>query len=82
MKVKDWIKELNKGVAGEILIQSIDFDGLMSGFDDQLFDLTMTHSKIPVILSSGFSSINNIKEAIENFNPSGICVSSISVKYH
>ena len=34
----------------------------------------MTHSKIPVILSSGFSSINNIKEAIENFNPSGICV--------
>ncbi len=77
MKVKDWIKELNKGVAGEILIQSIDFDGLMSGFDDQLFDLTMTHSKIPVILSSGFSSINNIKEAIENFNPSGICVSSI-----
>ena len=77
LKVKDWIKELNNGIAGEILVQSIDFDGLMRGFDYHLFDLAMTYSKIPVILSSGFSSIKNIEEAIENFNPSAICVSSL-----
>jgi len=77
IKVKDWIKVLNNGIAGEILIQSIDFDGLMRGYDYKLFDLVMTKSKIPVILSSGFSSINNIQEAVENFNPSGICLSSL-----
>lgn len=77
IKVKDWIKELNNDLAGEILIQSIDYDGLMKGFDYQLFDLAMVNSKIPVILSSGFSSISNIQSAIEKFNPSGICVSSL-----
>ena len=76
VKVSDWINQLNENIAGEILLQSIDHDGLMEGFDKNLFEIGMKYSKIPVILSSGFSSIENVEEAIRKFEPSGVCISS------
>ena len=33
----DWIHELSSRGIGEILIQSVDYDGSMRGFDNELF---------------------------------------------
>jgi len=77
IEVSERINYLNDTGAGEILLQSIDFDGLMRGYDRDLFEIGMKYSKIPTILSSGFSSTENILKAIKEFKPSGISISSL-----
>ena len=76
IEVSDWIITLNNLGVGEIFLQSIDCDGLMKGYDEELFELGAKHSKLPLILSGGFSDNNNVLKAIKDFKPSGVSISS------
>ncbi|MFA6990379.1 MAG: imidazole glycerol phosphate synthase subunit HisF [Candidatus Gastranaerophilaceae bacterium] len=53
IKVFDWIKEVEKLGAGEILLTSMDADGTQNGFDVELTKMVSTNVKIPVIASGG-----------------------------
>jgi cyclase len=75
-KVADWIKELENRGAGEILLQSIDKDGTMQGFDLELLNKVYNSINIPVIISGGAGKIAHIKELKKNFNADAICISS------
>lgn len=50
--------------AGEIILNSIDKDGTLSGYDLDLIKSVATHLKIPLVASGGGSSIENFKEAL------------------
>ncbi len=49
----DWVKEVQKLGAGEILLTSMDADGTQKGFDIEMTKLAVENSSIPVIASGG-----------------------------
>lgn len=53
IKLSDWIKEVQKRGAGEILLTSMDADGTQNGFDIEMTKLAAEKSSIPVIASGG-----------------------------
>lgn len=53
IKLADWVKEVQKRGAGEILLTSMDADGTQNGFDIEMTKLVAQNSSIPVIASGG-----------------------------
>lgn len=60
-----WIKQGVELGAGEIVVNSIDTDGVKNGFDIELLKLVCKAVNVPVIASGGAGSINHF---IELFN--------------
>lgn len=52
-KVLDWVKEVEKLGAGEILLTSMDTDGTQKGFDLELTRTISLNTNLPVIASGG-----------------------------
>lgn len=70
IKLFDWVKEVQKRGAGEILLTSMDADGTQNGFDIEMTKLAALNSNIPVIASGGagadvnhFYDVFNIADA-------------------
>ncbi|WP_415271991.1 imidazole glycerol phosphate synthase cyclase subunit [Candidatus Pelagibacter sp. Uisw_121] len=76
IKLKDWIIELNKLNVGEVIVNSIDNDGMENGFEDDL--ISEVHDKIncPIVISGGASKVEDFYEAIKNYKIDGLCLSS------
>ena len=60
IKVKEWIDKVQSLGAGEILITSIDKEGTRKGFDIDLLKLISKNIKVPMILSGGFGSLEDL----------------------
>ena len=78
--LENYLKKIEDLGAGEILINSIDNDGIMKGMDINLINQTKKIVNLPVIYSGGIGSILDIKEALD-FNISGISVGSFFLFY-
>ena len=65
--------------AGEIVINSINNDGVMKGFDLELLKLLKANSKIPVIGMGGAGNLEHIKEAFEISKIDGVACGSMFV---
>ena len=57
------VKRCTDAGAGEIMIQSIDRDGTMSGYDIRLIELTMAATGVPVIGAGGSGNYEHLKDA-------------------
>lgn len=68
--------EINKAGAGELLINSIDKDGTMQGYDLELIKSISVEIGIPVIACGGAGQINHFKQAI-NAGASAIAAGSM-----
>ena len=75
--VLDWAREVEQRGAGEILLQSVDTDGRCRGFDTELASKVVSLVNIPVVVSSGAGSLEDIKTLIEMANPSGVAIASL-----
>jgi cyclase len=75
--VLTWAKEVENRGAGEILLQSVDKDGRNLGFDLELCKKVIDLVNIPVVVSSGAGSLEDIKEVIEYAKPSGVAIASL-----
>jgi cyclase len=62
--VLNWVDEIQKLGAGEILITSIDQEGTLKGFDTSLIQSICSNSDIPVIASGGMGSHKDLEELI------------------
>lgn len=51
--------------AGEILVQSIDRDGTMTGYDLDLMRRTLAASSVPVIAAAGAGNFSHLKDVLE-----------------
>ena len=78
-KLTDIVSLLNNIGVGEIIINSIDEDGKMNGYDFKLFELVRELTSCPLTILGGASSLENIKEAILKFKPLGVAAGSIFV---
>ena len=59
MEAISWIKRCVENGAGEIVVNSIDTDGVKKGFDLELLDKVCSVVNVPVIASGGAGSIND-----------------------
>jgi cyclase len=62
----EWAKEVEQRGAGEILLTSMDCDGVKNGYDIELTSKMSKMLNIPVIASGGAGKMEHIKEAFEN----------------
>ena len=60
-----WAKEVEKRGAGEILLTSMDTDGVKSGFDLEITKAISKIVNIPVIASGGAGNMYHFKDAFE-----------------
>ena len=65
LNLDEWIMEIEKRGAGEILINSIEMDGKMSGYNIELINRVSKSVNIPVIAGCGAGSVAHFKDAIK-----------------
>ena len=76
-EVSEWVKEVQDLGAGEILITSIDNDGMMCGYDLDLMEKISTICKVPVIASGGAGSYGDIVDVVKKTEVSAVAAASI-----
>ena len=59
MEAIGWIKRCVAGGAGEVVLNSIDTDGVKKGFDLEMLDAVCNAVSVPVIASGGAGGIND-----------------------
>jgi cyclase len=73
----EWAKVLEDLGVGEIMVSSIDSDGLMRGFDIDLVKSISDIIKIPVIASGGAGTSNHIASVINDSNCDAVAIGSL-----
>ena len=76
-KIEDYILEIQEQGAGEVLINSIDRDGTMLGYDYKLVDLVFEKLSIPITILGGASSLSEFKETINRYGIVGMAAGSL-----
>lgn len=78
IKLIDWVKEVEKLGAGEILLTSMDADGTQKGFDIEITKLVSHAVNIPVIASGGAGAdANHFIEVFEDAKADAALAASI-----
>lgn len=75
----DFSKLMEANGAGEIIIQSIDRDGTMSGYDLSLINEISKAVKIPVIALGGAGNIDDLRKGYQIGNANGLAAGSMFV---
>ncbi len=63
--MQEWIIEVEKRGAGEILLTSMDSDGTKNGFDIQKLQIAMNICNLPIIASGGAGNMEHILEVFK-----------------
>lgn len=79
IKLLDFITDLNSRGIGEIVINSIDNDGMMNGYDYQLIDLIRNHTDLPLTILGGAGDFDHIKDSIARYKIIGVAAGSLFV---
>lgn len=75
----DFCCQMQELGAGEILINSIDNDGVMSGYDYDLIKLVSNSVSIPVIACGGAGNLNDFSKAVFDSGASAVAAGSMFV---
>jgi cyclase len=78
-KPVEYAREMENMGVGEIMINSIDRDGMMEGYDIELIKEISNAVKIPVIACGGAGKLSDFREAIENGGASAVAAGSFFV---
>ncbi|MBX9780077.1 MAG: AglZ/HisF2 family acetamidino modification protein [Chitinophagaceae bacterium] len=74
-----FVKDLEQLGAGEIIINSIDQDGLMKGYDFNLIDKIAQTISIPLTVLGGAGSLSDIEKVIQKHGVIGVAAGSLFV---
>ena len=77
--VHDWALELEKLGAGEIMLNSIDLDGSLRGYDLKLCKIVSSAVNIPVLICGGAGNWSHFSDAIKIGGADAVCTTNI---YH
>ena len=78
-KLNDFIAKLEEIGIGEIVINSIDNDGVMQGYDLPLIENIREKCSMPITAIGGAGSLQNIKDLISKFKIIGAAAGSLFV---
>ena len=79
LKIKEYLLELNSLGVGEIVLNSIDNDGLMKGYDLNLLEFARELTDVPITILGGAGSLDDIKKIISKYKIIGTAVGSFFV---
>lgn len=79
INLEDFINEIQKLGCGEIVLNSVDNDGVMKGYDLKLVEYLKPLVRVPLTILGGASNIKDIKKIIEKFGIIGCAAGSIFV---
>jgi cyclase len=77
VSLEEHIQFCESAGAGEFLIQSVDHDGMMEGFDLALLRLACSAASVPVIGCGGSGQYNHLKEAFLETDISALACGSL-----
>jgi cyclase len=75
--IEEHIRECEAAGAGEFMIQSVDRDGTMEGFDLPLLRMACAATKVPMIGCGGSGHYNHLKEAFLETDVSALACGSL-----
>ncbi len=75
--VLEWVTELEKLGAGEILLTSVDRDGTKKGLDTELADEVCKRVNIPVVLSGGVGKTRDLVKTCKTVPLDGVALASV-----
>ena len=73
------LKKIEKCGAGEILVQSIDRDGSLRGYDNKINSEIKRKTTLPVLVCGGAGNWGHFEEAFRISKVDGVCTNNI---YH
>ncbi|MHA6643013.1 AglZ/HisF2 family acetamidino modification protein [Mesorhizobium sp. A623] len=79
LQLEDHARALVAAGAGEILINNVDADGTMAGFDEKLIRRVADAVDVPVVACGGAGSIDHLVSAIHEGGASAVAAGSIFV---
>jgi cyclase len=79
LKVIDFVRNIEKIGVGEIVINSIDRDGTMKGYDINLIDLIRNNVNVPITVLGGAGDYMDISSIIARYKVIGVAAGSIFV---
>jgi len=78
-KLENYLRELNDIGVGEIVINSIDRDGMMEGYDTDLAHWVRDRVDVPITILGGAGSYEDISNLIKRFKIIGAAAGSLFV---
>jgi cyclase len=75
----EWAKQAENLGAGELLINNIDRDGMMNGYDIKLMRMVTKEVNIPVVACGGARSVDDLVEVVKEGGASAAAVGSMFV---
>lgn len=69
-----WAQRLTQAGAGEVLLQSVDRDGTMSGFELELLKRFQNRLPVPLVAAGGAGTVEHMRQALSACELSGIAV--------
>ena len=79
ISARNWINKVKKFKPGEILLQSIDQDGSLKGFDLKIIKKIRSQFKCPLLVCGGGGNWEHFVEAFKKGNVDAVCTNNI---YH
>ena len=73
----DYIKIVQELGAGEIILNNVDCDGMMNGFDIDLYNIASSFSNVPIVYVGGGGNLNHYEELFSNTNCNAVGSASI-----
>ncbi len=75
MDVSEWLNKMSNCNFGEILLTSIDADGISNGFDVELYESVCDKINIPIIACGGFGKLSHIEDLKRHSEIDAIAIS-------
>jgi len=76
---RDYIKSIEDAGAGEIIIQSVDQDGMMKGYDTEIYKLLSREIATPIIALGGAGCVQHLEDLWNTSSVNSFCGGSMFV---
>lgn len=77
----DYIRSMEDAGAGELIIQSVDNDGLMKGYDAKLYEVLSREINIPIVALGGAADIHDMEKLWNSSSVNSFSAGSMFVYY-
>ena len=75
----EYIKQIEDAGAGEIIIQSVDQDGVMKGYDKELYEVISREINVPILALGGASCLSDMTDLWKTSSVNSFCAGSMFV---
>ncbi len=79
LDLQEHVRSLAQAGAGEILVNSVDRDGMMAGYDLPLIQMVAQSVNVPVVACGGAGSVEHLRQAVKEGGASAVAAGSMFV---